>query len=198
MFMSVLIFATNNKNKVAEIKSILDGVMEVCSLSEAGINIDIPEPHPTLEANASEKSNFIYRLTGKDCFSEDTGLEVEGLNGAPGVKSARYAGDACDNKANIDKLLFKLKDNTNKKGRFRTIISLIIEGKEFLFEGICEGRITDVEKGNNGFGYDAIFIPDGSDLTFAEMDMAQKNNFSHRKKAIVKLIYFLTQVYGKN
>lgn len=189
--MSLLIFATNNKNKVDEIKSILQGVMEVTSLKDAGIDIDIPEPHQTLEENASEKSNTIFNLTQKNTFSEDTGLEVAALNGEPGVKSARYAGDECDNKKNIAKLLSQLDATADRRARFRTVISLILNGDEYQFEGICEGRITYFEIGEKGFGYDAVFIPDGSDITFAQMEMQEKNKFSHRKKAIEKLITFL-------
>ena len=171
---------------------------EIITLKEAGINIDIPEPHNTLEKNAREKSSVINKLTGKNCFSEDTGLEVPALNGEPGVKSARYAGDNVDFKNNIKKLLDNLKNVQNKAAQFRTVISLILNNKEYQFEGICKGQIIDVEKGNNGFGYDAVFIPDGSTKTFAEMDMREKNIFSHRKKATAKLIDFLNSYNGKD
>ena len=191
--MLTLIFATNNENKVAEIKAVVGELYNIISLKEAGINIDIPEPHPTLEGNATEKSKTIYRMTGQNCFSEDTGLEVEALNGEPGVKSARYAGDDRNFADNIDKLLSKLLPETNRKARFRTVISLIINGNEYLFEGICNGQIILERKGVSGFGYDPIFVPDGADKTFAEMTMEEKNIFSHRKKAMANLIWYLSQ-----
>ncbi len=186
-----LVFATNNANKVAEIKKVLNGSFEVVSLKDAGIDIDIPEPYDTLEENATTKSKTIYELTGKNCFSEDTGLLVDALNGEPGVKSARYAGDNAGNKENIEKLLLKLGDTTNRKAHFRTIVSLILDGKETQFEGICEGQILKAPIGEKGFGYDAVFIPDGSNKSFAEMETDEKNIYSHRKKAMKKLIDFL-------
>ncbi len=189
--MHTFIFATNNSNKVNEIRSVLSNQFQLISLKDAGIDIDIPEPHHTLEENASEKSGTIYKLTGKDCFSEDTGLEVIALNGAPGVKSARYAGDGNDNKKNIALLLANLQGIKNRQAQFRTIVSLIKSGKEYFFEGVCKGNITQEEKGEKGFGYDAVFIPEGSEKTFAEMALEEKNKFSHRKKAISKLIDFL-------
>lgn len=196
--MPALIFATNNKNKVDEIRSVLDNRYEIISLKEAGILIEIPEPHQTLEENASEKSKTIFTLTGKDCFSEDTGLEVEALNGEPGVRSARYAGDESDFKKNIQKLLSNLGENSNRKACFKTIISLILDSKEYMFEGICDGTIINEERGTGGFGYDPVFIPNGDTRTFAEMSMDEKNKFSHRKKATAKLIEFLNNRYGKN
>ncbi len=189
--MAKLIFATNNQHKVEEIQFAIGKSIEIVSLKEAGMNIDVPEPHDTLEANASEKSRTIYQLTGTDCFSEDTGLEVEALNGEPGVKSARYAGEDRAFDKNIDKLLSKLGNTANRKARFRTIISLILDGKEFLFEGICEGTIAGTRKGAKGFGYDPIFVPTGSNNSFAEMSMGEKNKYSHRKKAVEKMISFL-------
>lgn len=191
--MDTIIFATNNQNKVKEVRALLGGVFNIITLKEAGIDIDIPEPHDTLEANATEKSKTIFNLTDKNCFSEDTGLEVEALNGAPGVKSARYAGEDRSFDDNIEKLLTNLEPFENKAARFRTVISLILEGKEYFFEGICPGEIIGERKGNNGFGYDPVFMPTGSDKTFAEMDMAEKNKFSHRKKAMQKLIDFLNK-----
>jgi XTP/dITP diphosphohydrolase len=196
--MQSLVFATNNKNKVDEIRSVLNNKFVITSLEEAGIDIDIPEPHDTLEANASEKSKTIYQLTGKDSFSEDTGLEVDSLNGAPGVRSARYAGDESDFKKNIVMLLDNLKGKENRRAQFKTIISLIISGKEYQFDGICKGTIIESERGSNGFGYDAVFIPDGSSKTFGEMTMEEKNKFSHRKKATAKLIEFLNDQYGQD
>jgi XTP/dITP diphosphohydrolase len=192
--MNTLIFATNNQDKVDEIRLILGNRFNIITLQEAGINIDIPEPYNTLEANASEKSKVIYQLTQQDCFSEDTGLEVEVLKGEPGVKSARYAGEGRDFDANIDKLLLNLQSHTNRTARFKTVISLLVKGKEQLFEGICEGKILDFKRGRNGFGYDPVFIPDGSQQTFAEMTMEQKSLFSHRKKAMEKLIDFLSSL----
>ena len=193
-----LIFATNNQNKVIEVQSLMDKNIQVKSLFEAGIDIDIPEPHQTLEENAVEKSSTIHRLFGKNCFSEDTGLEVDALNGEPGVRSARYAGDEANNENNIRKLLNTLEGNFNRNARFRTVISLIIDNEYFLFEGICEGVITNEIKGNNGFGYDAVFIPNGDVKTFGEMNLKEKNKYSHRKKATHKLIAFLNNYHGKN
>ena len=186
-----LIFATNNAHKVEEIQAAIGSQLEVISLEQAGIHIDIPEPHPTLEGNATEKSSTIHRLTGGDCFSEDTGLEVDALNGEPGVKSARYAGDGRDFDANIQKLLHNLEDKPLRKARFRTVISLIMDGQEHLFEGICEGRILDTPAGGKGFGYDPVFAPEGASRSFAEMTMEEKNHYSHRRKAADKLVAFL-------
>lgn len=189
--MDTLIFATNNQHKVEEVRSVLGKMFNIVSLQEAGIDIDIPEPHDTLEANAAEKSKTIFTRTNKNCFSEDTGLEVEALHGEPGVKSARYAGEGRSFDDNIEKLLAQLRSANNKTARFRTVISLNLDGQEHFFEGICNGVIISERKGKNGFGYDPVFVPDGSDKTFAEMDMAEKNRFSHRKKAMEKLIGFL-------
>ncbi len=191
--MEKLVFATNNQNKVTEIRAVLGGRFNVITLQEAGIDIDIPEPHNTLEANASEKSTTIFALTGSNCFGEDTGLEVEALNGEPGVKSARYSGDGRNFNQNIDKLLHNLADKDNREARFRTVISLMLDGDEFFFEGICNGSITKMRAGSNGFGYDPVFIPHGSSKRFAEMDIAEKNIYSHRKKAMEKLVIFLMQ-----
>jgi XTP/dITP diphosphohydrolase len=192
-----LIFATNNQHKVEEIQAAIGSQLEVVSLKQAGIDIDIPEPHDTLEANASEKSRTIHQLTGQHCFSEDTGLEVEALNGEPGVKSARYAGEDKAFDKNVEKLLSKLGNQENRKARFRTVISLIWEGREWLFEGICEGTITHEPAGTGGFGYDPVFIPTGGNRTFAQMTMAEKNELSHRKKAADKLVLFLQEQVQK-
>jgi XTP/dITP diphosphohydrolase len=186
-----LIFATNNQHKVEEIQATIGNDLEIIPLKQAGIDIDIPEPHDTLEANASEKSRTIHQLTGQHCFSEDTGLEVEALNGEPGVKSARYAGEDKAFEKNIEKLLTKLGNSENRRARFRTVISLIWQGQEWLFEGICEGTISREPYGAGGFGYDPVFVPAGDNRTFAEMTMAEKNEISHRKKAADKLILFL-------
>jgi XTP/dITP diphosphohydrolase len=189
--MNTLIFATNNQHKVDEVRQVLGNQFAIITLQEAGIDIDIPEPHDTLEANASEKSTTIQQLTGKNCFSEDTGLEISFLKGAPGVKSARFAGEDRSFKANIEKVLLLMADTTERQAQFRTVISLLLDGKEFQFEGICEGEILTEERGEKGFGYDPIFIPTGSKLSFAEMNPEQKNACSHRKKAMDKLIAFL-------
>ena len=188
--MSTLVFATNNNHKINEIRAVIGSKFNIITLEEAGINIDIPEPHETIEENAAEKSSFIYNLTKKDCFGEDTGLEVEALNGAPGVHSAIYSGSR-NFKNNIDLLLKNLQPFANKNAQFKTIISVIINGKQSQFEGICKGTITATLKGNDGFGYDPIFIPNGSTKTFAQMTMEEKNIYSHRKKATDKLIEFL-------
>ena len=186
-----LVFATNNENKVKEIRSLLGDTFDIITLREAGIDIDIPEPHDTLEANATEKSATIHSMTGQNCFSEDTGLEVPALNGAPGVISARYAGEQKSPEDNIAKLLLELDGKADRSAQFRTVISLILDGQEYQFEGICPGTILFERKGKKGFGYDPIFVPDGATLTFAEMDMAGKNQYSHRAKAFRKLIDFL-------
>ena len=187
------IFATNNQHKAEEMRFALGKDFEIQTLKEAGIDIDIPEPYDSLEENASEKSGTIYRLTKTNCFSEDTGLEVYALNGEPGVKSARYAGADKSFNANIEKLLTNLANKPGRGARFRTVISLIIDGKETLFEGICEGQILNEKKGSLGFGYDSIFIPNGSAKTFAEMGLEEKNKFSHRTKAAEKLVAFLSE-----
>lgn len=189
--MEKLVFATNNQHKVDEVRHVLGSLFEIITLKEAGINIDIPEPHDTLEENAREKSITIHKLTKSNCFSEDTGLEVEALNGEPGVKSARFAGEPVDPQKNIDKLLLKLKGYDNRKARFRTVISLILDNREYLFTGICPGHITKNQSGKNGFGYDPVFIPEGETRTFAEMNTAEKSKFSHRRKAMDQLIRFL-------
>lgn len=186
-----LIFATNNAHKVEEIQAAIGDIIEVISLAAAGIDIDIPEPHDTLEENAREKSQTIYRLTGLPCFSEDTGLEVDALNGEPGVKSARYAGDGRDFSANIDKVLAGLQNQKNRRARFRTVISIIWDGIEHQFEGICEGEILLERKGEKGFGYDPIFRALGETCSFAEMTTQEKTMISHRTKAAEQLVKFL-------
>jgi len=191
-----IVFATNNQNKVKEVRTVLQGAFEVISLKEGGVDIDIPEPYNTLEANAATKSKTIYQLTGNDCFSEDTGLFVNALNGEPGVKSARYAGESASNELNIQKLLLKMQTIENRKAHFRTVVSLILNGTEHQFDGICEGVILNEKRGNQGFGYDAVFLPDGSDRSFGEMMLEEKNKFSHRKKAINKLLAFLSTHNG--
>lgn len=190
-----LIFATNNQHKVEEIQAAIGHILEVVSLKQAGIDTDIPEPWDTLEENAQEKSRVIHRLTGQDCFSEDTGLETDALDGEPGVKSARYAGEGRNFDENIDKLLSRLGTTTNRSARFRTVISLLLDEKEYLFEGICEGTIIHEKRGTQGFGYDPVFVPGGSTRTFGEMTLEEKALFSHRKKAADKLVEFLQQYH---
>src|SRR4051812_41461664 len=191
--MDKIIFATNNSNKVVEIKNIVGDTFNIVSLQDAGIEIEIPEPHDTLEANAREKSRTVFKITGSDCFSEDTGLEVDALNGEPGVKSARYAGETKSDLANIEKVLENMKGVENRKARFRTVISLILNNVEYLFEGTCEGVITPETRGSRGFGYDSIFVPQGATETFAQMSLEVKNQYSHRKKATEKLLEVLGQ-----
>jgi XTP/dITP diphosphohydrolase len=196
IYMHTLIFATNNKNKVAEIQSLVGPDFKIIPLSEAGINIDIPEPHDTLRENAFEKANTIFSITQQNCFSEDTGLEITALNGAPGVKSARYAGEGGDFQANINKVLLNLNEIENRTAQFRTVICLLWQDannelQTLYFEGICKGYIAHEMHGEKGFGYDPIFIPEGSDKSFAQMSMEEKNKFSHRKKAVNQLFTFL-------
>jgi XTP/dITP diphosphohydrolase len=191
--MNTIIFATNNEHKVSEIRAVLNGKFNIIFIKETGIDIDIPEPFDTLEENAQEKARVIHYITHKDCFAEDTGLEVESLGGKPGVKSARYAGEDRSFEKNIDKLLTNLENKENRKAQFRTVICLLLNGQENFFEGICKGTIIAERRGVSGFGYDPVFIPDGSDKTFAEMSMEEKNIFSHRKKAVEKLLSFLNK-----
>lgn len=188
-----LILASNNSHKLEEIQSLLPKNIKVISLREAGIEKDIPEPFPTLQENASTKARTIFDITGQNCFGEDTGLEVYALNMEPGVKSARYAENEPAFNNNIEKLLASLANEKNRKARFRTVICLILEGKEYFFEGICEGEIMEDERGMNGFGYDPVFKPAGSGKVFAEMKLEEKNLFSHRAKAIEQLVAFLKQ-----
>lgn len=188
-----LIFATNNNNKVTEIRNAISPEYEIISLKEAGIAQEIPEPYDTLEENASEKSQVIYRLTGKNCFSEDTGLEVEALGGAPGVYSARYAGENASFNDNCVKLLKEMEGHSMRRARFRTVISLIINTEEVIFEGICEGKIAKEARGEQGFGYDPVFVPDGAEATFGEMTLAEKQKYSHRAKAVEKLVVYLNR-----
>ena len=187
-----LVFATNNAHKLEEVAAILGDKVELLSLNDIDCHTDIPETAETLEGNALLKSSFIYRNYQLDCFADDTGLEVEALNGAPGVYSARYAeGEGHDAQANMRKLLHELEGKENRKAQFRTAISLILDGEEHLFEGIVGGVLLTVPRGTNGFGYDPIFVPDGYAETFAEMSDEAKNAISHRGRAVVKLAAFL-------
>jgi len=186
-----LVFATNNKHKLQEIRSILNSSVNILSLKDIDCHEDIPETGNTLNANASQKANYIFKKYNINCFADDTGLEIEALNGEPGVFSARYAGEDKDSEKNMKKVLENLKDKTNRSARFRTVISLIIDGKELLFEGVINGHIIETPKGNRGFGYDPIFVPDGYNQTFAELGDEIKNKISHRAKAVEKLTEYI-------
>ena len=189
--MKELIFATNNKHKLSEVRPMLEGKVLIHSLSEIGLDGDIPETADTLEGNALQKAQWVYERTGRDCFADDTGLEVDALGGAPGVYSARYAGEGCSFDDNMDKLLAALDGVENRKARFRTVICLLENGQPHYFEGRVEGRILTEKHGTEGFGYDPIFQPDDSGVPFAEMDLESKNRISHRGRAMVKLIDYL-------
>ena len=186
-----LVVATNNAHKLEEISAILGNEMELLSLKDIHCNADIPETADTLEGNARQKAMYIHENYGMDCFADDTGLEVEALNGAPGVFSARYAGDGHDSEANMQKLLKELEEKENRKAQFRTAICLIMESKEYLFEGIVKGHIIEEKRGGAGFGYDPIFVPEGYNQTFAELGNDVKNTISHRARAVEKLCTFL-------
>ncbi|MFO8066353.1 MAG: non-canonical purine NTP diphosphatase [Bacteroidales bacterium] len=189
--MRKILFATKNLNKLKEIKSILSRGINLISLLDLGFNGEIPEPFETLEENANAKSRFGFENYGIDCFADDTGLEVEALNGKPGVYSARYAGEGKSDKENVKKLLNDLEGVSNRKARFRTVISLIENGKETLFEGIVKGEIIKEQRGDKGFGYDPVFVPEGYKKTFAEMGLKEKNQISHRANAVKKLCNYL-------
>ncbi|HPR32980.1 MAG TPA: non-canonical purine NTP diphosphatase, partial [Prolixibacteraceae bacterium] len=186
-----LVFATNNKHKLEEIRELLNRNFELLSLADIGCTVEIPEDQDTLEGNASQKSHYIYENYGYSCFADDTGLEVEALNNAPGVHSARYAGPQRNARDNTQKLLSRLHKIKNRNARFRTVISLVIDGKEILFEGVVNGTILEHEKGEQGFGYDPVFQPDGYTLSFAEMDLNEKNKISHRGHAFRKMTDYL-------
>ena len=187
-----LVFATNNAHKLEEVVAILGDQVELLSLNDIGCQADIPETAETLEGNALLKSSYIYKNYHLDCFADDTGLEVETLNGAPGVYSARYAGgEGHDAQANMLKLLHELEGKENRKAQFRTAISLILDGKEYLFEGVIKGEIIKEKRGDSGFGYDPVFMPEGYDRTFAELGNDIKNQISHRALAVQKLCEFL-------
>ena len=186
-----LVFATNNQHKLQEIKELLGDSIELLSLTDIDCFDDIPETKETLEENAAEKSFFIWNKYGLNCFADDTGLEIDALNGEPGVYSARYAGEEKSPEKNIDLVLQKLSKIKNRKARFRTVISLVINGQECQFEGIVDGQILEERRGSTGFGYDPVFQPDGSVLSFAEMPMEEKNMISHRGRAVQKLVEYL-------
>jgi XTP/dITP diphosphohydrolase len=189
--MRQLVFATNNRHKLDEVAAKVGSQIKLLTLNDIGCDEDIPETGHTFRENASLKSHYIYQKYKLDCFGDDSGLEVDALNGEPGVYSARYAGTHGDHEANMDKVLAKLANEINRKARFRTVISLIWNGEEHFFEGIVEGAIRHERSGSKGFGYDPIFQPDGYNITFGEMSMDEKNSISHRARAVEKLIEFL-------
>lgn len=190
-----LVFATNNAHKLEEVSAILGDKIELLSLNDIHCHTDIPETADTLEGNALLKSSYVYQNYQLDCFADDTGLEVEALNGAPGVYSARYAeGEGHDAEANMLKLLHELEGKENRNAQFRTAVSLILDGKEYLFEGVIKGKIVQEKRGDSGFGYDPIFMPEGYGQTFAEMGAETKNKISHRALAIEKLCSFLQSI----
>lgn len=188
--MEKLVFATNNQHKLLELQNMLPQYT-IVGLKEIGCTQDIPETADTLEGNALLKSTFVQKHFGYNCFADDTGLEVEALEGRPGVYSARYAGEQCDFEANIQKLLSDLSVKQNRRARFRTVIALLINDQSYFFDGIVDGTITESRRGTAGFGYDSVFVPEGYELTFAEMTHIQKNKISHRGKAVEKLAQYL-------
>ena len=191
--MKQIVFATNNKNKLREMREIMEGLYEVLGLDDIGCHEEIIEDADTIEGNAKIKADFVTNKYHVDCFADDTGLEVEALDGAPGVYSARYAGEHCSYQDNVDKMLAAMKGKTNRKAAFRTIIALNLNGESHYFEGRCDGQISETQRGNEGFGYDPIFQPDGYTQTFAELGHEVKNAISHRGRATQKLIAFLKE-----
>ena len=186
-----LVFASSNKNKIQEIQQLVPNTIQILSLEDVGCTEDIPETADTIEGNAILKANYVTEKYGYDCFADDTGLEVEALNGAPGVYSARYAGEQKDSNDNMDKLLSELKEKSNRKANFKTVIVLNLNGKQHLFTGIVNGKIIEEKIGTKGFGYDPIFVADGFDKTFAELNMEEKSTISHRGIAVKELIKHL-------
>lgn len=195
MELKQIVFASNNAHKLKEVSHYLKDNFQILSLKEIGFNEEIPEPYETLEENALTKSKTIFEKFNMNCFADDTGLEVAALNGAPGVFSARYAGPNCSFEDNVKKLLEELKGMENRKARFRTVISLILDGERYFFEGIVDGVITHERSGTDGFGYDPIFKADGQTITFAEMSLDDKNRISHRGIAVLKLVNFLKDLH---
>ncbi|MFY9308391.1 MAG: non-canonical purine NTP diphosphatase [Bacteroidia bacterium] len=194
-----LVFATANKNKVAEIQSLVPSRIKLLSLGEIGVTEDIPETQPTIEGNASQKAFYVYEKYHKNCFADDTGLEIEALDNRPGVLSARYAGEAKNADNNMEKILHEMQGITNRKARFKTVISLVLDGKELQFEGVVNGTILAEKRGAKGFGYDPIFVPDNAsggtgEKSFAEMDLSEKNKISHRALAVNKLVEYLNRL----
>ena len=192
-----LVFATNNPHKLQEINHLLDGSFQLLCLKDIDCDDEIPENQDTLEGNAAEKSFYIWNKYGLNCFADDTGLEIEALNGEPGVYSARYAGEQRNANDNMNLVLAKLDKIKNRKARFRTVVSLVIDGHEIQFEGVVNGHILEEKRGATGFGYDPIFQPDESDLCFAEMSMSEKNKISHRGRAVQKLVEYLLKLENK-
>ncbi len=192
--MKQIVFATHNLNKLAEIQLLIPGGLEVVSLDQIGCVEAIAETATTLEGNAQIKADYIWKYFRQDCFADDTGLEVEALDGAPGVYSARFAGPEGRADANMSKLLRLMEGKDSRKAKFRTVIALILEGNSYLFEGVVHGKILEEPRGDGGFGYDPIFQPDGSELSFAEMTLEEKNKMSHRARAIEKLCAFLENI----
>lgn len=189
-----IVFATNNAHKLSEVQAVLGAGFRLLTPRDCGLAEEIPETQPTIEGNALQKARYLHQRTGRDCFADDTGLEVAALDGAPGVRSARYATDGHDFAANNRLLLKNLEGKADRRARFRTVIALILGGEEHLFEGIVEGRILETERGAEGFGYDPLFVPEGSERTFAEMDAAAKNAVSHRGRAVRKLADYLHSI----
>jgi len=189
--MKELVFATNNPHKLHELQALLGEEFHLRGLRDIGCNEEIPEDQPTLEGNARQKAFHVFEKYGIPCFADDTGLEIEALNGKPGVYSARYAGEEKNSGANMDKVLRQMAKINHRKARFRTVISLVIDGKEMQFEGVVEGEITREKQGEGGFGYDPVFLPAGFSRTFATMDLKEKNSISHRGRAVRKLVHFL-------
>ncbi|NND32731.1 MAG: non-canonical purine NTP diphosphatase [Saprospiraceae bacterium] len=187
-----IVFATHNHNKLVEVQQLLPESIELLSLGEIGCQEEIAETAATLAGNAQLKANYVMQQYGYDCFADDTGLEVTALNGEPGVYSARYAGEPTDAEANMQKLLSKLKDKKDRSAQFKTVIALNLKGKQYLFEGVCQGEILHEKQGTEGFGYDPIFKPHGYDVSFAEMTLAEKGAISHRGRAVGALVAFLT------
>jgi XTP/dITP diphosphohydrolase len=192
--MRSLIFATNNLYKLEEIRKIFIGRIEIFGLGDIGYSGNIPEDQETLEGNAAQKALFIYTIFGKDCFADDTGLEIESLNGEPGVYSARYAGENCSFEDNMNKVLKRMQGKNNRRARFRTVISLVEKGGLRNFEGTIYGNITTEKHGTRGFGYDPVFVPEGYDRTFAEMTLDEKNSISHRARAVEEFSSYLTGI----
>ena len=186
-----IVFATNNAHKLGEVAQVVGDKFELVTLRECGITEDIPEDAPTLEGNALAKARYVYSRTGLNFFADDTGLEVDALGGEPGVRSARYATDGHDDEANKRLLLERMQGVENRAAQFRTAVALILDGKEYLFEGIVRGDIATEEHGEGGFGYDPLFVPEGYDKTFAELSAEEKNAISHRGRAVAKLVNFL-------
>lgn len=193
LLMKSIVFATANKNKVREVKEVLEKAFDIIGLVEIGCTEEVPETSPTIRGNALQKARYVHQNYEVDCFAEDSGLEIEALNGEPGVLTARYAGPQRDAHANMDLVLNKLKDSVQRKARFITVIALILDQQEFIFEGIAPGSIAYKKSGNGGFGYDPIFIPEGHSISFAEMTPEKKNAISHRGKAVAQLKSFLSK-----